>query len=59
MKVSADKFGDWEAAGFAPEADILAALKAIDGVSTVFFVLESIMPVEVHVSSMKHILIHR
>ena len=33
--LSADKFGAWEAAKFAPEEDFLAKLKAIDGISTV------------------------
>jgi hypothetical protein len=33
--VSADKYGDWEAAGHAPEAAFLEAAKAIPGVTTV------------------------
>ena len=33
--VGAAHFGAWEAAEFKPEAEILAALKAIDGVSAV------------------------
>eukprot|EP00438_Fugacium_kawagutii_P012714 Skav228204 [mRNA] locus=scaffold704:605810:613670:- [translate_table: standard] len=34
-KVGADKFGDWEKTGFAPEASFLEKLKAIEGISTV------------------------
>ena len=34
MKLSADKFPDWEKTGFAPEAAFLE-LKAIEGISTV------------------------
>lgn len=29
------KFGEWDANGFAPEADVLAALKAVPGISQV------------------------
>jgi len=29
------KFGEWDAQGFAPEADVLAALKAVPGISQV------------------------
>mmetsp|Transcript_7041 Transcript_7041/g.16820 ORF Transcript_7041/g.16820 Transcript_7041/m.16820 type:complete len:183 (+) Transcript_7041:67-615(+) len=35
VKLPADKFGDWENAGFAPEEAFLDKLKAIDGISTV------------------------
>jgi hypothetical protein len=35
MTVPLQDFGPWEAAGFAPEADFLEKLKAIDGVSQV------------------------
>jgi len=34
-QLSADKFGAWESAQFAPEADVLSKLKAIEGVSSV------------------------
>merc|ERR1740138_213559 len=34
-KLPSDKFGAWETAAFAPEADFLAAVKAINGVSAV------------------------
>jgi len=42
--MSADDFGKWEAEGFAPEADILAELGAIDGVSTVETQTFTLMP---------------
>jgi len=29
------KFGEWDANGFAPEAEVLAALKAVPGISQV------------------------
>ena len=29
------KFGEWDAQGFAPEGDVLAALKAVPGISQV------------------------
>jgi hypothetical protein len=34
-QVPLDDFGPWEASGFAPEAEFLEKLKAIDGVSQV------------------------
>jgi hypothetical protein len=34
-KVPLDDFGPWEAKGYAPEAEFLEKLKAIDGVSQV------------------------
>jgi hypothetical protein len=43
--LSADKFADWEAKGFAPEADFLAAVKAIGGVSQVETQTYTIEPV--------------
>jgi hypothetical protein len=33
--LTADKFGDWEEAGFAPEADFIKALEGIDGITLV------------------------
>lgn len=33
--LTAEKFGDWEKAAFAPESDFLAQLKKIDGISDV------------------------
>mmetsp|Transcript_8625 Transcript_8625/g.18409 ORF Transcript_8625/g.18409 Transcript_8625/m.18409 type:complete len:153 (+) Transcript_8625:24-482(+) len=42
--LSADKYGDWEAAGFAPEEDFLGKVKAIDGISTVETQTFTIMP---------------
>ena len=42
----ADKFGDWEKAGFAPEATFLEKLKAIDGITQVETQTYTIMPVE-------------
>eukprot|EP00227_Mantoniella_beaufortii_P016800 CAMPEP_0197588602 /NCGR_PEP_ID=MMETSP1326-20131121/9829_1 /TAXON_ID=1155430 /ORGANISM="Genus nov. species nov., Strain RCC2288" /LENGTH=112 /DNA_ID=CAMNT_0043153445 /DNA_START=62 /DNA_END=400 /DNA_ORIENTATION=- len=44
-KISAESFGDWEAAGFAPEAEFLAEVKAVEGVTAVetqTFTLESL-----------------
>lgn len=35
LQVPLDDFGPWEASGFAPEAEFLEKLKAIDGVSQV------------------------
>ena len=35
VKLAADKFGDWEKTGFAPETAFLEKLKAIEGISTV------------------------
>ncbi|CAJ1930371.1 unnamed protein product [Cylindrotheca closterium] len=40
----ADKFGDWEAAKFAPEEKFLEKLKAIDGVSLVETQTFTLMP---------------
>jgi len=42
--LSADKFGDWDSAGFAPEEDFLAKIKAIDGVSNVETQTFTLMP---------------
>lgn len=42
--LDADKFGDWEAAGFAPEAEFLAEVKGIDGVSQVETQTFTLMP---------------
>ena len=42
--VSADDFGAWEAAGFQPEKDFLAALEKIDGISNVETQTFTIMP---------------
>jgi hypothetical protein len=44
--LSADKFGDWEKTGFAPEATFLEKLKAIDGITFVETQTYTIMPVE-------------
>ena len=33
--LDAEKFGDWEGAEFKPEADVLAKLEAIEGISLV------------------------
>jgi len=33
--LNVEKFGEWEKDEFAPEADFLKELKAIDGISTV------------------------
>ncbi|NJA61023.1 hypothetical protein HC023_34670 [Streptomyces sp. NEAU-H3] len=46
VSVSADKYGDWEGAEFAPEAKFLAAVKDIPGVSTVETQTYTLMPVE-------------
>ncbi|CAJ1409393.1 unnamed protein product [Effrenium voratum] len=35
VKLPAAKFGDWEKASFAPEADFLAKLKGIEGISSI------------------------
>lgn len=40
----ADKFGEWEAAKFAPEEDFLAKLKAIDGITLVETQTFTLMP---------------
>jgi len=45
IALTADEWGKWEAAGFAPEADFLAAVKAIDGVTTVETQTYTLMPV--------------
>lgn len=42
----AEKFGDWEKAGFAPEAAFLEKLKAIDGITEVETQTYTIMPVD-------------
>ena len=42
--LSADDFGAWEEAGFAPEEDFLAKVKAIDGVSLVETQTFTLMP---------------
>eukprot|EP00601_Ochromonadales_sp_CCMP2298_P007058 CAMPEP_0173207946 /NCGR_PEP_ID=MMETSP1141-20130122/22226_1 /TAXON_ID=483371 /ORGANISM="non described non described, Strain CCMP2298" /LENGTH=119 /DNA_ID=CAMNT_0014134309 /DNA_START=61 /DNA_END=420 /DNA_ORIENTATION=+ len=46
VSLPADKYGDWEAKGFAPEAEFLAALKAVGGVSQMETQTYTIMPVE-------------
>ena len=40
----ADKFGEWEKAGFAPEKEFLDKLKAIDGLTTVETQTYTLMP---------------
>ena len=45
VALPADKWGAWEAAGFAPEAEFIKAVKAIDGVSTIETQTYTIMPV--------------
>ena len=35
VALPADKFGPWEADGFKPEADFIAAMEAVEGVSEV------------------------
>ena len=45
VALSADKFGDWEAKGFAPEAEFLSSIKAITGISAVETQTYTIMPV--------------
>lgn len=40
----ADKFGEWEAAKFAPEEDFLAKLKSIDGITFVETQTYTLMP---------------
>eukprot|EP00594_Rhizosolenia_setigera_P010911 CAMPEP_0178962832 /NCGR_PEP_ID=MMETSP0789-20121207/14617_1 /TAXON_ID=3005 /ORGANISM="Rhizosolenia setigera, Strain CCMP 1694" /LENGTH=113 /DNA_ID=CAMNT_0020647093 /DNA_START=125 /DNA_END=466 /DNA_ORIENTATION=+ len=42
--LSADKFGDWEGAKFAPEESFLEKIKAIDGISTVETQTYTLMP---------------
>ncbi len=42
--LSADDFGGWEAAGFAPEADFLAKLNGINGISSVETQTFTLMP---------------
>jgi hypothetical protein len=42
--LSAEKFGAWEEKEFAPEADFLEKLKAIDGISTVETQTYTLMP---------------
>jgi len=42
--LSADKFGEWETAKFAPEEDFLAKLKAIDGITLVETQTYTLMP---------------
>mmetsp|Transcript_6368 Transcript_6368/g.13770 ORF Transcript_6368/g.13770 Transcript_6368/m.13770 type:complete len:113 (-) Transcript_6368:59-397(-) len=44
ISLSADKFGAWEEAAFAPEADFLAKLKSIDGVTQVETQTFTLMP---------------
>jgi hypothetical protein len=46
MSVSADKYGDWEAKGFEPEAEYLEAIKKISGVSAVETQTITLMPVK-------------
>mmetsp|Transcript_32579 Transcript_32579/g.47774 ORF Transcript_32579/g.47774 Transcript_32579/m.47774 type:complete len:113 (-) Transcript_32579:316-654(-) len=40
----ADKFGEWEKASFAPEAEFLEKIKAIDGITEVETQTYTIMP---------------
>ncbi len=42
--LSADKFGDWEGKGFAPEENFLADVKAIPGISVVETQTFTLMP---------------
>jgi hypothetical protein len=42
--LGADKFGAWSDAGFAPEADFLAKLRAIDGIDQVETQTYTLMP---------------
>lgn len=42
--LSADKFGEWGTAEFAPEADFLAKLKEIDGITSVETQTYTLMP---------------
>ncbi|CAE7167845.1 unnamed protein product [Symbiodinium pilosum] len=35
VKLPAEKYGDWEKAGFAPEEAFLGKLKGIEGISTI------------------------
>jgi len=43
--LTADEFGKWEENKFAPEADFIEMLKAIDGISTIETQTYTIMPV--------------
>ena len=45
IALKAEEWAKWEAVGFAPESDFLAAVKAIDGVSTVETQTYTLMPV--------------
>lgn len=45
VALQADKFGDWEAAKFAPEESFLAEVKAIPGISQVETQTYTLMPV--------------
>jgi hypothetical protein len=45
MSMPAEKFGEWEAKGFEPEAEFLEAIKKIDGVSKVETQTYTTMPV--------------
>mmetsp|Transcript_11072 Transcript_11072/g.16694 ORF Transcript_11072/g.16694 Transcript_11072/m.16694 type:complete len:138 (+) Transcript_11072:18-431(+) len=45
IALPAEKFAAWEAAGFAPEADFLAALKAIPGITQLETQTYTLMPV--------------
>jgi hypothetical protein len=42
--VDAEKFGDWEAAGFAPEGKFLTAVSELEGITTVETQTFTIMP---------------
>mmetsp|Transcript_28441 Transcript_28441/g.42552 ORF Transcript_28441/g.42552 Transcript_28441/m.42552 type:complete len:113 (+) Transcript_28441:114-452(+) len=42
--LQADKFGEWEKASFAPEAEFLEKIKAIDGITEVETQTYTIMP---------------
>lgn len=42
--LSSDKFPDWEKDAFAPETDVLAKLKAIDGITEVETQTYTLMP---------------
>mmetsp|Transcript_1360 Transcript_1360/g.1833 ORF Transcript_1360/g.1833 Transcript_1360/m.1833 type:complete len:113 (-) Transcript_1360:370-708(-) len=44
ISVEASKFGAWEAASFAPEAEFLESVSKIDGISTVETQTYTIMP---------------
>lgn len=45
VALDAGAFGAWEAAGFAPEAELIASLKAIPGISSVETQTYTLMPV--------------